>query len=326
MRSVVGLWQVVAMVLAMGALSPPLAQAQVPARFYWKSLSDGNAVPLIVNSISGNTNPFDPAHIVAPGGNVDGTLAIVGYAHTFELFDRSTMAAILLPMGRVSGELTVGGRSFNQTANGFGDPMLEFNINVIGPRAQKNIPDALRYEPGFSVDLLADIALPIGEYDSSQPLNLGQNRWYGRLGAPIVWQLGSWVPGRRTTLEFLPAVWLFGDNNDYVGQTLKTDPLFQLDAHLTRDFTENFWGAIDISWYNGGRATINGVAGEKLNNIGVGLTLGYQVNSNLNLTFGYKSTVNDSAPGDLKMDSFMVTLVYGWHPLIEGSKRLKSGE
>jgi hypothetical protein len=324
MRSVVGLRRLVATVLALGVLCPPLAQAQVPARFYWKSLSGGSAVPLIVNSISGNTNPFDPAHTVAPGGNVDGTLAIVGYAQTFELFDRSALAAILLPMGRVSGELTVGGRSFNQNANGFGDPMLEFNINVIGPRAQKNIPDALRYEPGFSVDLLADIALPIGEYDSSQPLNLGQNRWYGRVGAPIVWQLGAWVPGRRTTLELLPAVWLFGDNNDYVGQTLKTDPLFQLDAHLTRDFTENFWGSLDVAWYSGGKATVNGVAGEKLNNIGVGLTLGYQVNSNLNLTVGYKSTVNDNSPGDLKMDSFMITLVYGWHPLIEGSKRLKS--
>jgi hypothetical protein len=324
MSSVVWLRRIVAAVLALGVLCPPLAQAQVPARFYWKSLSGGSAVPVIVNDISGNTNPFDPAHIVTPGGNVDGTLAIVGYAQTFELFDRSTMAAILLPMGRVSGELTVAGRSFNQSANGFGDPMLEFNINLIGPRAQKNIPDVLRYEPGFSVDLLADLALPIGEYDSSQPLNLGQNRWYGRVGAPIVWQLGAWVPGRRTTLELLPAVWLFGDNNDYVGQTLKTDPLFQLDAHLTRDFTENFWGSLDLSWYNGGKATINGVAGEKLNNIGVGLTLGYQVNSNLNLTFGYKSTINDSAPGDLKMDSFMITLVYGWHPLIQGMNRLKS--
>ena len=55
-------------------------------------------------------------------------------------------------------------------------------------------------------------------------------------------------------------------------------------------------------------------------------TFGYQVNENLNLTVGYKSTINDSAPGDLRMDSFMITLVYGWHPLIEGSRRLKSGE
>ena len=156
--------------------------------------------------------------------------------------------------------------------------MLEFNLNILGPKAQKNIPDALRYEPGFSVDLLADLALPIGEYDSNQPLNLGQNRWYGRLGMPVVWQLGDWVPGRRTTLEFLPAVWLFGNNTDYVGQTLKTDPMFQLDAHLTRDFTEHLWGSLDVAWYNGGKATINGVAGEKLNNLGVGLTLGYQVN------------------------------------------------
>ena len=315
---------VVAMTLVMGALCPPQALAQVPARFYWKTLSDANAVPLIFNSLSGNTNPFDPAHTVMPGGKVDATLAIAGYARTFTLADRSAMAAILLPMGRISGEVTAAGRSFNQATSGFGDPMVEFDINVIGPPAQKNLVDVLRYEPKFSVDLLADVALPIGEYDNSQPLNLGQNRWYGRLGAPIIWQLGSWVPGRRTTLEFLPAVWMFGPNNDFVGQTLKTDPMFQLDAHLTRDFTETFWGSIDAAWYNGGRATINGVQGDKLNNVGLGLTLGYNVNDNMNLTFGYKSTLNDNAPGDLRMDSFMITLVYGWHPLLEGARRLKS--
>jgi hypothetical protein len=313
----------VAMMLALGVLCPQQALAQVPARFYWKSLSDANAVPVIINSVSGNTNPFDPAHTVTPGGNVDATVAIAGYAHTFSMFDRAAMAAILLPMGRVSGEVTAAGKTFNQSANGFGDPMLEFNINVIGPPAQKNIPDALRYEPGFSVDLLADLALPIGEYDSSQPLNLGQNRWYGRVGAPIVWQLGPWVPGRRTTLEFLPAVWFFGTNDNYVGQTLKTDPMFQLDAHLTRDFTEHFWGSLDAAWYNGGQASINGVAGKKLNNLGFGLTLGYTINDNLNLTVGYKSTLNDTAPDALRMDAFMVTLVYAWHPLLEGSRRLK---
>ena len=311
---------------AMGALGPPPAQAQVPARFYWKTLSGASAVPLIFNSISGNTNPFDPGHTVTPGASFDGTLAMFGYARTYTLWERSAMAAIIFPMGRVSGEVTAGGRTVTQSANGFGDPMLEFDINLIGPKAQKNIPDVLRYEPGFSVDLLADLALPIGEYNSDQQLNIGQNRWYGRVGFPITWQLGPWVPGRRTTLEFLPAVWMFGDNTDYVGQTLKTDALFQLDAHLSRDFTEHFWGAVDASWYNGGRATINGVQGEKLNNVGVGLTLGYAINDNLNLTVGYKSTVGDSGPTDLRMDSFMLTLVFGWHPLIEGSKRLKSGE
>jgi hypothetical protein len=309
--------------LAIGALCASQAQAQVPGRFYWKTLSDSSAVPLIVESISGNTNPLDPSHLVTAGGSFDATMALGGYAQTFTLMDRAAMAAIILPMGRLSGEArSRSGASINQSSNGFGDPMLEFNINVIGPKAQKNIPDALRYEPGFSLDLLADLALPIGQYDSNQALNLGQNRWYGRVGAPMIMQLGSWVPGRRTTLELLPAAWIFGDNTDYVGQTLKTDPLFQLDAHLTRDFTENIWGALDGSWYSGGKATINGVAGTKRNDVAFGLTLGYKVNNNMNLTVGYKSTVNDSAPGDMRMDSFMVTLVFGWHPLIEGSRRL----
>ena len=307
--------------LAIAALNPALAQ--MPARFYWDTLAGSNAVPLIFESISGNTNPFDPAHTVTPGANFDATMAIAGYARTFALFDRAAMAAILLPMGRISGDVSVAGNTFSQSASGFGDPMLEFNINVIGPPAQKNIPDVLRYEPGFSVDLLADLALPIGEYDSDQSLNIGQNRWYGRLGMPIIWQFGAWVPGRRMTLEFLPAVWLFGDNTDYVGQTLETDPMFQLDAHLTRDFTEHLWGSLDAAWYSGGQATIDGVQGEKLDNLGIGLTLGYVINDNLNLTVGYKSTINDDAPGDLSMDGFMATLVFGWHPLIEGSRRLK---
>jgi len=324
MKPVAWLRLVFATVLAVGMLCPPQVLAQVPARFYWKTLSGANAVPLIVESLSGNTNPFDPAHTATPGAHFEATLALPGYARTFSLFDRAAMAAILVPMGRISGDVTVAGKTVNQSADGFGDPTLEFDINILGPKAQKNIPDVLRYEPWFSVDLLFDLMVPIGEYDSDQPLNIGQNRWYGRLGMPIVWQLGPWVPGRRTTLEFLPAVWLFGNNDNFVGQTLKTDPMFQIDAHLTRDFTETFWGALDAAWYTGGKASIDGVQGEKLNNLGLGLTLGYQMNENLNLTFGYMSTLNDNAPEDLRMNKFMVTLVYGWHPMVEGMRRLKS--
>jgi hypothetical protein len=322
MKPVSWLWLVVATMLAMGALCPSQVLAQVPARFYWKSLSNANGVPLIVESLNGNTNPFDSAHTITPGADFEATLAIAGYARTLSLFNRAAMIAILEPVGRISGEVTARGETFNQSVSGFGDPMIEFCINLLGPPAQKNIPDAMRYEPGFSVDLLVDLAVPVGEYDDDQPLNLGQNRWYGRFGVPIVWQLGAWVPGRRTTLEFLPAVWLFGDNDDYVGQTMETDPMFQLDAHLTRDFTEHFWGSLDGAWYSGGKPTIDGVSGEKLSNVGLGFTLGYNVNDNLNLTFSYKSTIDDDDPEDLRMDMFMVSLVYGWHPLLEGARRL----
>jgi hypothetical protein len=310
--------------LAMGMLCPLPAMSQVPPRFYWKTLSGASAVPLIVNSMSGNTNPFDSAHTVTPGASFEGTLALTGYARTLSLNDRSAMAAVILPMGRISGDVIVASQTVRQTASGFGDPTLEFVYNLIGPPAQRNIPDVLRYEPGFSLDVLADLAVPIGEYYSDQPLNVGQNRWYGRIGFPIVWQLGAWVPGRRMTLEFLPAAWYFGDNTDFVGQTLETDAMYQIDAHLTRDFTEHFWGSFDAAWYNGGQATLNGVQGEELDNLGFGITLGYQLNDNLGLTFSYKSTVSDQATGDLIMDVFMISLVSGWHPLIEGSNRLSS--
>ena len=101
--------------------------------------------------------------------------------------------------------------------------------------------------------------------------------------------------------------------------------MFQLENHLTRDFVEDLWGSFDVTWIAGGRATIGRFEGEALNNVGVGFTLGFHINENLQLTTGYMATVNDDAPTDLRMDRFKVSLVFGWHPLIEGMNRLGGG-
>jgi hypothetical protein len=309
-------------ILALTILGPMFAFAQIPPRFYWKSLAGANAVPVIYQSLSGNANPMDPALVVSDDASVDANVALVGYAKLLPLFDRTLTLAVLEPVGRISGDFA--GQS--QSATGFGDPMLEVGYNLIGPKAIKDIPDMLRYEPKFSLDMIVDVVFPIGEYDSDQALNLGLNRWYGRVGVPIVWQIGPWVPGRRTTFEVFPSVWFFSDNNDYVGQTLSTDPKFQLEAHLTRDFTEHFWGSLDTTYMAGGKSSVNGVAGDSLNTLGVGLTLGYQITDNLSLTAGYMATVNDSDPTDLQMDGFRLSLTYGWHKLVQGMNRLKSEE
>jgi hypothetical protein len=58
-----------------------------------------------------------------------------------------------------------------------------------------------------------------------------------------------------------------------------------------------------------------------LNNFGLGFSLGYRINDNIGLTVGYKSTVNDLDSGDLRMDNFTVSIVYGWPP----SSKARSG-
>lgn len=304
-------------------LLPALADAQGDgARFHWTGLVGTNVVPVVYNTFSGNSNPFDPSQTPAAGATIDGTLALAGYARVISLFDRSASIAFLVPMGSLSEEVNVGGKTTTESAGGFGDPMVQFGVNLIGPKPIKNIPDILRYEPGLSIDLIGSLSVPLGEYHNTQTLNVGQNRFYGRVGAAVVWQLGSWAPEQRTTLEFLPAAWFFSDNNDFVGKTMSTEPMFQLEGHLTRNFTKSLWGAFDAIWWTGGKATIDGVAGEKVSNAGLGFTLGYQINDNLQITAGYASSVHDELPSDLKWSQFRVSLTYGWHPLIEGMNRL----
>jgi hypothetical protein len=276
--------------------------------------------------MGGNANPMDPSNTVIPGSDFTATMSIAGYAKMLPLGKRSAMVSVLFPMGRIAGDLSLDGLDFSSTARGFGDPMVQFSVNVVGPKAIMNIPDMLRYKPGFSVDIVGSLAVPIGAYDNTNPVNIGQNRWYGRIGTPVVWQIGPWVPGKRTTFEFLPAIWLFSDNNDFVGKTMETSPMYQLEAHLTRDFMERLWGSIDVISYSGGKATIDGVEGNALSNLGMGGTLGYVINDNMQLNISYSTTVNDNEPEDLKMDGFRVTLIYGWHALIEGMHRLNSGE
>ncbi len=296
------------------------------ARFYWKGFMGTNAVPVIVNSMDGNANPMDPSNTVIPGSEFSAAMSMAGYARMLPIGKRSALISVLVPMGRISGVASLDGIDFSATSRGFGDPMVQFSINVIGPKAIMNIPDILRYKPGFSLDILGSLAVPIGQYDNTIPINIGQNRWYGRIGIPIVWQIGQWIPGKRTTFEFLPAVWFFTDNKDFVGKTMSTKPKYQLEAHLTRDFMERMWGSFDVISYLGGKSTVDGVEGDALSNLGLGGTLGYQINENMQLTLSYNTTVNDNDAEDLKMDGFRITLLYGWHKLIEGMHRLKGNE
>jgi hypothetical protein len=310
-------------VLLTGAIMTCQSFAGTPPRFYLKSLAGGNAIPVISSSMSGNINPLHTNQVI-DGSTFDAEVTMAGYAKSFVLFDKSALLAVLVPMGRVSGEGNLLGHEFRSSANGFGDPTIELDLNLIGPDPIRNIPDLIRYEPGFSLDVLVDVVLPVGEYDNKEVVNLGQNRWFGRVAFPITWQIGQWIPGQRTTLELLPSLWVYGDNDDFLDNSLSTDPKFELEAHLTRDFTKDVWASFDTVYMNGGESTIQGMKGEKIDSLTIGFTVGYQINDNLALTMGYSSSINDDDPMDVDMDAFTISIVFGWHNLIEGMNRLQS--
>ena len=299
------------------------AQGDGP-RTHWKELLTNTSIFSLTHlQASGNSNPFDPAHLVIPGASFDANLTVVGYTRSFSLFDRTALWSAMLPVGDLSGE-TTGPVPAQDFARGFGDPLLQLDVNLIGAPAMVNIPALMAYEPDVTVDLVLTLGIPIGEYDDDSVANIGLNRWFGRIGVPIMVSLGDWVPGSRTTLEFLPAVWVFEDNDDFLGQSLENDPLIQLESHLTRDFTETFWGSLDAVWYGGADATIASMSAGGLGDLSAGFTLAYQINDNLSLSVGYAATVgNDS--DDLDMGTFHITLAYGWHQLMQGIGRLGGG-
>jgi outer membrane putative beta-barrel porin/alpha-amylase len=305
--------------------SPAAAQTQGDGpRAYWKTLAGANAVTFWPMFSSGNSNPLDPSHTVNPTASIDGMIALAGVHKVLPVYGRSSTLSLFLPVGHLQAQVTGIPTAPASSTLGFGDPMVQYTVNLAGGPALKTLAEMARYEPRYTIDLLGAIAIPIGEHDDAQPLNLGQGRWYGRVGAPIMYRVGRWVPGQRTTLEFVPAVWVFSENDSYRGTTtLTTSPLFQLEGHVTRDFTESLWGSFDASWFAGARPTIDGRDGSSLNNPGVGFTLGFKVTENLSLNTTYFSTVADSDATDFRGDEFRIMFTYGWHALIEGMHRLK---
>ena len=303
----------------------PAAGAQTQgdgARVYWKTLAGANGVTFWPMFLGGNANPLDPTHTVNPSAEFDAMVALVGAHKVLPLAGRSSTLSVFLPVGNVSGTLSTDRSTNSQASRGFGDPMVQLTVNLVGAPAIRNLVAMSRYEPRFTIDFLGAVAFPVGEHSDDQAVNLGQDRWYGRIGAPVMVALAPWVPGRRTTAEVVPAVWMFGNIDKGPGRVLKNSALFQLEGHLTRDLTETMWASFDTSWLSGAKPTINGIEGEGHSNPGLGFTLGFQVNENLAINTSYFSTVADNDANDFRGDELRVMFTYGWHKLIEGMKRV----
>ncbi len=308
------------------------------ARAYWKGWDGINGVSfqhLRLDLQASDSQQFAPGQYVYANSDIEGSIFIGNYARHLTLFNRPSSLLLSVIGGSIDVDVNakapslfvppgLASTSFSQSSTGFADPSAQLVVNLFGAPPLKANFDLIDYEPTLTLDTAVMLAFPIGEYDKDKLVNLGLNRWYGRVAFPITYHFGAFTPGYRKSLELIPSVWLFSENDDFMGRKLKNDPMWQLEGHLTNDFTPTFWGSLDILYRSGFQSEVDGVeAGEELEMGNLGFTLNYQVDDNFSIKAGFSSNVF----GDDNLDTSMVRLqlVYGWHQSFENIKKLQRG-
>lgn len=310
------------------------------ARAYWKARDGTNVVSfqyLNLNMNASGAQQFDPGHYIYPNADTEANVMIANFARHLTLFNRASSLAFNVAGGSVdlnvntnrvpSGFLppqVTPGTSLKQSASGFADPSVQLNVNLFGTSQLKSTVDLVNYEPTLTLDAAVLLAVPIGQYNKNNLVNMGLNRWYGRFALPIKYHFGAFAPGYRSSFELTPSVWIFAENDNFMGQKLKNDPLLQVEAHLTHDFTRRFFGSLDMLYRSGFQSEIDGLnVGDKLDIGSLGFTLNYQVTDSFTMRTSYSSNVFGDS--DLNSSLIRVQVVYGWHRLMENLNKLKQG-
>jgi hypothetical protein len=230
-------------------------------------------------------------------------------------FDTTITPPEFLPPGIVPGT------SFSQSASGYADPSVQLDVNLFGTPALPAIYSYLNYEPTWTLDAAFMLGVPLGQYDNDKVVNLGLNRFYGRVAFPFKYHFRVFSPGYRSTIEVVPSVFLFTKNDDFVGQKLENDPLWQIEAHWTHDFTRQFYGSLDLLYRNGFQSEIDGVnMGSDIEIGTLGFTLNFSVSDNVAIRASFSSNVFGDS--DIETSLIRLQFVYAWDMAIQNIKKL----
>lgn len=314
--------------LTLALASTPATAAFDGPRVYWPLPKNTNIVTGL--RIGGTANAsWSNWNAIQPNVDISSETYLLNYIRVQPVLGRTIYWQALLPAATLdtSSALPVDGA--DSFVNGIGDPALGATVNLYGA-PEMMAKHWLRHDLDLSVNLGLLATLPLGEYDGDETLNVGSNQWKTRLSLPIVKSLNEWVPGRRTTLELMPAVVLFGDNDEAGDNRIEQDPLYSVELHLTRDLTEESFISLDYTLLDGGEETFVDRAsgttvrdGDGLDASLVGATLGWTVNDNMQLFVTHMQTLSESSDDDVSLEGSLtkVTISWSWHDVLERVRR-----
>lgn len=132
------------------------------------------------------------------------------------------------------------------------------------------------------------VTVPVGEYEETELLNPGQNRWSFKEELGFVQGIGD-----RMYFEIQPSVEFYTKNTDYLGGELEQDPLFQVQVHLSYDVVPKFWIAGDYTYQLGGETEIDGVSQDnEINSHKLGISFNYVLSDTTQVLVDYSKVVD----------------------------------
>lgn len=198
------------------------------------------------------------------------------------------------------------GQPASVSRSGIADPRLRISMNIIGPGVlnPKEMKEYYQTHPvNTTLGVSLAIRFPLGQYFDDKLLNIGSNRFMFRPQVGMVHSWGKW------SYELTVSAFLFTNNNDfYINQTKKTDPIYAIQTHLIRAFSPKYWASISAAYGTGGVSIVNNnsLGDERANFLG-SAAFGMRIFKTQSLKFTYLRT---EAVDNVGVDTN--SLIFGW--------------
>lgn len=222
------------------------------------------------------------------------------YRHTFDVLGNVGAVLIGLPVGNMSFESSAGTVDID-TGIAQGDLVVGGSLGFVGTPSL-SLMEYVQHKPGLQATVAAKLFLPTGDYDPNRMVNLGGNRWSLEASLPISYVLGdTMIDPELTTFEIRPVVQIFGDNEDpFTGLSADVTsqaPIFGVEGHITRNFGNSVWAALDGYYEIGGETFRDGVAQDDgLETLALGATLGLVFSPSIAMRLSYREQVYSNVP------------------------------
>ena len=241
--------------------------------------------------------------VTDPNLNINST--ILGYVKTFDILGHNAKFDFFLPVSSLDGTAQRESNEVTRDVGGTGDSKVRLSFNLFGAPSL-SFQEFASYQQDTIVGVSIQATLPTGQYDNSEAINIGTNRWSIKPGIGISKRVNDY------TFEFVADVEFYTANNDfYEGFRREQDPIYSTQINALYTFRRGMWLAIGATYYWGGEIFMDGLETDNdLSNTRIGTTFAFPVDKKNSIKLFGSRGINTRYGTDF--DSIAIVWQYNW--------------